>query len=329
MITPRRARLRRMAIWLLLIVAVGPALLWGLLPREKIDTTPRFDAAAIGADPEAYLAMREGVFDDITPGVEKSIRWAGEAGAATDIVLVYLHGFSATAQEIRPVTERLGDRIGANVVFTRLAGHGRGGDAMTAGNVADWIYDLDEALAIADRIGERTVLMGTSTGATLAMLALAEGREAEGVILISPNLKIANPLSAVLTFPAARSWVPALFGQERSWEPLSEAHATYWTTSYPTAALFQMAAMVEHVRGLDHGAIDTPALFHFSDADTVVDHSATRQVAEAWGGPATVSAVTLMPGDDPFNHVIAGDILSPGMTDSAVETFAAWIAGLD
>ena len=130
MITPRRARLRRMALWLLFIVAVGPALLWGFLPREKIDTTPRFDVEAIGTDPEAYLAMREGIFDDITPGVEKSIRWAGEAGAVTDIVLVYLHGFSATAQEIRPVPERLADEIGANLIFTRLAGHGRSGEAM-------------------------------------------------------------------------------------------------------------------------------------------------------------------------------------------------------
>ena len=325
MITPRRARLRRMAIWLFLLVAVGPALLWGFLPREKIDATARFDIEAIGTDPEAYLAMREGAFDDITPGAEKSIRWVGEPGETSDIVLIYLHGFSATAEEIRPVPERLADEIGANLIFTRLAGHGRDGAAMVAGNVSDWMFDLDEALAIADRIGERTVLIGTSTGATLAILALAEGREAEGAILIAPNLKIANPLSAVLTFPAARSWVPPLFGRERSFEPQNEDHARYWTTTYPTEALFQMAALVEHVRGLDHAAIETPALFQFSDADTVVDHTATRAVAGAWGGPVTVNAVTLTPGDDSFNHVIAGDILSPGMTDSTVETFAGWI----
>ena len=118
-------------------------------------------------------------------------------------------------------------------------------------------------------------------------------------------------------------------GDERSFEPWNADHARYWTTSYPTSALFQMAAAVEAARSADHAAISTPALFHFTDADTVVDHSVTRQIAGAWGGPAGVNAVELTEGSDPDHHVIAGDILSPGMNDATVATFAEWISGLD
>ena len=73
----------------------------------------------------------------------------------------------------------------------------------------------------------------------------------------------------------------------------------------------------------------TPSLFYFSDADSVVDHTVTRQIAAAWGGPTTVTAVVLTKGDDSFNHVIAGDILSPGMNDVTIATFADWIRELD
>jgi hypothetical protein len=69
-------------------------------------------------------------------------------------------------------------------------------------------------------------------------------------------------------------------------------------------------------------------LFWFSDADSVVDHAVTRDVAGAWGGLAEVSVVTVGAGDDPNAHVIAGDIMSPGVNDLATEGFVNWISGL-
>lgn len=89
-----------------------------------------------------------------------------------------------------------------------------------------------------------------------------------------------------------------------------------------------MAALVEAVVALDHGMAQVPALFWFSNADTVVDPAMTHEVAAMWGGPVQVVQPELGPGDDPSAHVIAGDIVSPGQTEAAVAGMLDWIGGL-
>ena len=206
--------------------------LWVVAPREPVDIAARFDSSRLPEDVTTYFLDRESVFDDIAPGVEKRIVWATEAGARAPYSLVYVHGFSATSEEVRPVPDDVARALAANLIYVRRAGHGRGGDALATATVADWAFDLDEALAVAERIGERTIVVSTSTGATLVAAALGEGREdkIDAVAMISPNFRIGDPKSAVLTFPFARYWVPPLFGKERSFEPMNEGHARYWTT---------------------------------------------------------------------------------------------------
>ena len=196
--------------------------------------------------------------------------------------------------------------------------------------MGDWMHDIAEAVAIANRIGERVVVIGTSTGATLATLA-AHGPLAEtldGLVLISPNFRVKNPAAALLTWPSARWWLPRLAGTNRSFEPRNAAHGQYWTLSYPSTALFPMAASVLAARRLSHDEINVPALFIFDDADQVVDHTVTRAVASSWGGPAKIEAVQVGIDSDPYAHVIAGDILSPGMTDDLSQRVTDWIRTL-
>lgn len=315
-------------LFLALIAAIG--LVWLLAPSEPVDFAQTFDPATLGDDPAAAFVAAEASFDDIVEGSESSIVWAGDDGAVTDVAIVYLHGFSATPQEIRPTMERVSPALGANIIYVRLTGHGRDGPAMATGTVAAWTHDADRALALAERIGRRTIVVGTSTGATLLTGLLANGRDdrIDGAVMISPNYRIGNPASAVLTLPGARWWVPVAFGAERSFEPHNEDHARMWTTRYPTEALFPMAPMVKEVRSADFTAINTPALFLFSPLDGVVDHAETRRIAAEWAGPVTISEQVLAEGDDPFNHVIAGDALSPSRTAAVAEEIAAWIDGL-
>ncbi len=67
-----------------------------------------------------------------------------------------------------------------------------------------------------------------------------------------------------------------------------------------------------------------PALFLISERDLVVSPAATRRVAGRWGGDATLVTLEPGPGDDPMAHVLAGDILSPGMTDEVVARIVDW-----
>ena len=85
-----------------------------------------------------------------------------------------------------------------------------------------------------------------------------------------------------------------------------------------------MAALVKVVAAQDFTAAKVPALFWYSKGDTVVRPEVTARIHGEWGGPATVEIVTPGAGDDPNQHVIAGDILSPGLTEKAVEAIKQW-----
>lgn len=326
--------MRRFAIWVLRAVlglAALLGLLWLVLPREPVDTVIGFDPASIGSDLDAYLAGRETGVPDLVPGAEKRILWAGAPGDATPLSVLYLHGFSATSEEIRPVPDRVAEALGANLVYWRLAGHGRDGDAMAKPSAGDWIEDTAEALAVARAAGEEVLVIATSTGGTLAALAATEPALAEavaGIVLVSPNFRIRTPAARLLSLPGVRWWGPVIAGPERAFQPVNAAQERYWTTRYPTVATVPMAALVDHVRALDFTAATVPLLVLYSEEDRVVSPEATRKVAAAWGGPVTLTPQVLGEGDDPYDHVLASDILSPGMTATVTQTILDWAAGL-
>ncbi|SMX43522.1 alpha/beta hydrolase [Actibacterium lipolyticum] len=318
--------LKFLAVLILLLIAV-----WLFAPREPVDTAIAFDAASIGTDVDAYLAKAEAEVKDLRDGVAKRVVWAGEPGQKTPLSIVYLHGFSATSEEIRPVPDNVARALGANLYFARLAGHGRTGDAMAEPTAGDWIEDTAEALAIGRQIGEEVVVLSTSTGGTLSAIAANDPALAENVkamVMLSPNFGVNHPASALLTFPFVRHWLPLILGKERSFTPQNIEQAKFWTTAYPSVAVFPMAALVDYAVGLDYSEVTTPALFLLSDDDSVVRPDIARLVAARWGPGAEVREVTLAQGDDPYSHVIAGDILSPAQTGPVSQAIVKWIQGL-
>lgn len=321
-------------LWLVVGAALAAAALWVAGPTEPVDTEIAFDPSTVPEDVEGWLADREGRVPDLRPESAKAVLWHGAPGARTALSVVYVHGFSADPWEIRPVPDRVAAALGANLHFTRLAGHGRDGDAMAEASAGDWLEDLAEAVEVGRRTGERVVLVGTSTGATLIAAAAADPdlaplmADVAGVALISPNFRVSNPAAALLTWPAARAWVPLVAGPTRAFVPQNDRHARHWTTTYPTVATLPMAALTRHARRLDPAAASVPALFLFAPADAVVSHDETERVLAQWGGPTTVRRVAVREGDDPLSHVIAGDILSPGGTAPAVAALVEWAEGL-
>ncbi len=304
---------------------------WILAPVEPVDREIAFDANMIGGDLDVWLQGREAAFDDMIPGVAKRIFWAGAPGAKTPLAVVYVHGFSATSEEIRPVPDEVARALGANLFFTRLAGHGRGSSAMAEPVAGDWIEDVAEAMAIGRRLGDRVLVIATSTGATLAAVAATDPALADGMaglVLISPNFRLNSPAAVVLDLPFARWWGPLVAGGTQSFEPRSPEQARYWTTSYPTEALFPMAALARLARGLDFGTATVPALFVYSAEDRVIDPAAIAPVMAEWGGPVTQEVRDMQAGDDPWAHVIAGEIMSPGQTEPVIAAILAWAEGL-
>lgn len=231
-------------------------------PREHVDE--RIDAIRLPADLDQYLATSEGQFDDIIPGTEKTIIWADSTRQVSEIALVYLHGFSATRPETAPLSDRLADSLQANLFYTRLKGHGRDGEALANVTINDWFNDTAEALAIAHRFGRKVILIGTSTGGTLATWAAAqlEMKNVLAVIMLSPNYGPAAVGADVLTWPWARQFTPFFLGKTRSWEGSNAAHNHFWTTTYPVEALISMMALVDFVRESDLSGIKYPFFVH-------------------------------------------------------------------
>ena len=306
-------------------------LVFVFVPREPVRLSTGHDKIMIGDDIDSYLAMREGKFDDIIDGVEKQVIWAGEANVKTPLSIIYLHGFTASSKEIRPVPDRVAAALGANLYFTRFTGHGRQPSAMADATVARWMDDVGEAIEIGKQIGETVIIMATSTGGTLAAAAALEKAAMEhigGIIFISPNFAINSRAAKLLTWPFARQWVPLVIGTEQMGNPRNDLHARYWMMTYPTTALMPMAAIVAAVDQESYDDLDMPALFYYSRQDQVVAPEKTAAFARSWGGESKTIIANLTADDDKFSHIIAGDIVSPNQTASAVDHMVAWITGL-
>ena len=321
--------MRGVAAKIIICAAMVLGALWVFGPREPASLQIDYRRIAIPDDVDAYLSIAEARFDDIVPGTHKRVSWFGMPGEKTPVAIVYIHGFSASSEELRPVPDLVAEALGANLYFTRLTGHGRGSAAMAGADVASWMQDVGEAMAIGRSIGDRVLVISTSTGATLAAAAALDDATMEnvgGLIFVSPNFGINSRAVSLLTWPFARQWLPLIVGDSRNSEPRNMLHARYWTTTYPTTALLPMAALVEAVMGEDFSGVSVPALFYYSMDDLVVDPAETAAFADQWGGAVTFVHPQLGNGDDEYAHVIAGDIVSPQQTDFAVQEMLRWLS---
>jgi len=310
---------RRLQIVVLSVLFVVGVVLVG--PRERVDPNAVLDPPALPetlAELSPWLAEREAQVPALRPAAAKGIVWAdAEAPARTPLAVVYLHGYSATRVEMAPLADSVAAALGANLYYPRLRGHGRDGPAMAEARPEDWLRDTREALAIAARLGERIVVIGTSTGGTLGLWAAAEAPERAalaGLVLLSPNFAPANPRSRLLTAPWG-AWLARLVqGPEYRWEPANDEQAAGWTTAYPTAALPRMMALVDGVNRPELLArIEAPTLVLYAPGDQVIDIEALEAGFATIGAPIK-QRIAIEDSEAPSQHVIAGDILSPGTT---------------
>ncbi len=276
------------------------------------------------ADLDDYLRGSEAGVPDLVPDTEKRIVWADDRQKTrTPLALVYIHGFSATRQEISPVCERLAARLGANLFLTRLTGHGRTGAAMAEATIEDWLQDGIEALAMGQRLGERVVLIGTSTGATLISWLLANGHQnsVAGAVMISPNFGPRDPLSELLLWPWGAQMARMVEGPVWRWQPINERHERFWTTEFPVEALPTMMGLVKLARESDLGKVRVPLLALFNSGDRIVNSDAIKTYFDRFGSQRK-QLVEIKTTGDPQRHVLAGDVLSPGTTDEIVDRIA-------
>ncbi len=313
-------------IFFIILVVLILAVFLG--PRVKVDTS--VPPISIPADIEAFVKQSEARFADITPGAEKTIVWDNPAKKnKTPLSLVYLHGFSATRQEVAPLCDIVAKKLGANLFYTRLRGHGRPADALKGITVNDWLVDTAEAIEVGRRIGEKVVVVSTSTGGTLtAWYGITQSTDnILAAVMISPNFYPARKEARIMTWPWGKQLAHLIIGEYRTWKPQNDRQAKYWSWKQPTEVTVTMMGLVGMVGELDFHRFSLPLLMILSPKDKVVSYTLAKQrFAEASSARKKLLEVT--DSVDESQHVIAGDILSPNTTERMASEIVSFLRSL-
>ena len=314
-------------------MAFALILILGITVSEKpTNIKSDFDPNLIGLNIDEYLIKSEQKFSDIGQGVSKKIIWANKKNTKTPISIVYIHGFTASSEEVRPLPDLIAKDISANLYYTRLSGHGRTSNAMGNSSIQNWMNDLHEAIEIGSRIGKKVIILSSSTGGTISVTSALNKKLSSkilGYIFISPNFGINNKFANLISWPFSEYWLQLILGKTMKHSPRNENNKKYWTMSYPTNALIPMARLVNEVNNKDFSNIKKPALFYFSMEDKVVNPLKIKKFISGWGGKSTTEIIKLSKNDDKYSHVLAGYIISPNQTQHARKTMVNWIENLN
>ncbi|HEY6995907.1 MAG TPA: alpha/beta fold hydrolase [Xanthobacteraceae bacterium] len=323
-----RAPWRAWTIVLLLWLATAAALSGPLFPFAPRPSEVAY-AVAEAPDIDAYLRQREALHPDVRRDLAKTILWNDPAAhGTTPLSLVYIHGFSASRKDVTPVVETLASTLRANAFLTRLAAHGSATGAEFATVTAqDWLDDAREALAVGRRVGERVILIGTSTGALLAtMVALDDNSpRIAALVLLSPNFGLRDWRAKFISGPLGRVLARVVIGREHSFRPDSPGHAEFWTSRFPSEGIVALMDLLNYARSIHLDHLEIPTLIIYTHKDTVVDTQAIQDRFDEIRAPAKL--IVDLP--EASRHELTGNALAPETVQPVVRRIVAFLADSD
>lgn len=275
---------------------------------------------------EVYIARTEAT-RPVKPDNQARIVWFDSLHRKTPYAVVYLHGFSASQEEGDPVHENFAQLFGCNLYLARLAEHGIDTTDALAGLTADKYWNsVKEALAIGLQLGDKVILIGTSTGGSNALqLAATYPDKVHALILYSPNIEIFDPSAPLLNNPWGLQIARRVIGSNYiTTRNQTETYRKYWNSKYRIEAVVALQEMVETTMTPQTFAqVQQPTLllYYYRDdvhQDSVVKVSAMREMFDALGTPARLKRAIPIP--TAGNHVIGSWIVSKDVASVEDET---------
>jgi len=273
-----------------------------------------------------YLEAKEAGLS-IRPDNEARIIWANDSlRQRTPVSIVYLHGFTASQHEGEPVHVNIAQEMGANLLLTRLHSHG----LITPEPLLDFtaeasIKSAQEALALGKALGEKVVLMGTSTGGTLALLLAAlHPDDVDALVLYSPNIKINDPNAWLLNDPWGLQVARIVIGSDYRDIEADEIYKRYWNTHYRIESLPELQELIESTMTPEiFQQVKQPVFMGYyykneSEQDLVVRVDAMKQMFAQLGTPESSKTERAYP--ETGAHVIISGLLSKDWETVQVET---------
>jgi esterase/lipase len=265
----------------------------------------------------------------VKPGNEGEIVWAGTK-KRTEYAVLYLHGFSASKVEGDPVHRQFARKFGCNLYLPRLADHGIDTTETLMLFTVDRLWESSkDALALANQLGEKVVVVGTSTGSTLALKLAADFPDKiHALINLSPNIAINDGAAFLLNDPWGLYIARAVLGDDYRITGSSPEHAKYWNKKYRIEALTQLQQLLEETMTDDtFRKVTQPSLTLYyykneEEQDPEVKVSAMLEMHKALGTPENMKEELALPNTG--FHVIGSSLTSKDIegVSAAMEKFA-------
>jgi pimeloyl-ACP methyl ester carboxylesterase len=257
---------------------------------------------------------------------EAEIVWADTiAKQKTPYAIVYLHGFSASKMEGAPTHLEIAKKFGCNLFLARLSQHGIDTTDALVNMTADNLWETaKQAYAIGKQLGEKVILMGTSTGGTLALQLAATYPDVAGLILYSPNIAVNDPNAWLINNPWGLQIARLVKGSNYNIINADSVYSKYWNTKYRLEAVASLEELLEtKMNATTFKSIKQPVLtlYYYKDEqhqDPVVKVSATKEMVEQLGTSKALKRAVAMPNTG--NHVIGSPILSKDVPGVEQET---------
>lgn len=328
--------MRKKRLWVIIPLVLLIVFLMGPHPVRPLFDKDIPMVPSSPTDLERYVANSESKHK-LRPDNQARIVWANDSlKQKTEYAIVYLHGFSASQGEGDPVHRTIARKFGCNLYLSRLAEHGIDTTEQLVSMTADKLWEsAKEAFAIGSQLGHKVILMGTSTGGTLALMLAADYPQVSSVILLSPNIAIFDKNAWLLNNPWGLQTARMVVGSQYIYSADTPPHyKQYWNYGYRIESLAELEEMLETAMTPEvFHKVKQPALllYYYKDAvhqDSVVKVSAMQQMFAELGTPAAQKRAVAMPNTG--NHVLGSSIRSrdvEGVTEQ-IEQFMTGILNM-
>lgn len=329
--------MNRKKLWLIIPLLLLIGYLMG--PRPSAPQY-KMEMPVIPEQPQAlekYIADNESLHK-IKPDNEARIVWDNDSlKNKTEYAIVYLHGFSASQEEGDPVHRNVARKFGCNLYLSRLSQHGIDTvDAMRKLTVDGYWESAKEALAIGKQLGQKVILMGTSTGGTNALqLAAAYPNDVAALVLLSPNIAINDPNAWLLNNPWGLQIATIVKGS-RYIETVDQRdiYKKYWYSRYRLESAVALEEMLETSmtkETFEKITQPTQVLYYYKDEvhqDSVVKVDAIKKMFEQLKTSADKKRSLALPNTG--DHVLGSPIKSGDVAgvEAAITSFMVEVLGL-
>lgn len=309
--------LKKLLKWLVVIIVLLAAFyVLGPKPDDPVYTSSLPVLPSSSAELETFVRYNEAQHK-IKPGNEAKIIWANDSlKQKTEYAFVYLHGFSASPEEGAPVHTNIAKKFGCNLYLARLAEHGIDTTEQMVNLTAGKYWEsVKEAYAIGKKLGNKVIIIGTSTGGSNALQLAATYPEIAGIVLLSPNIEINDP-NAWLANNAWGLQIARLVKHSNyiTTKDQRDIFKKFWYSHYRLEAVVNLQEYLETTMTAEtFRKIKQPALllYYYRDTihqDSVVKVSAMLRMFDELATTPEQKRKLAMPNTG--DHVIAGYIKS-------------------